>query len=70
MELAPEGLLDLLGLAGPHEPGVDEDAGELVADRLVHQGGGHRRVDAAATARRAPGRGPTWARTAVDLATR
>ena len=28
----PEGLHDLLGLALAHEPGVDVDAGELVAD--------------------------------------
>ena len=32
---------------GPHEAGVDVHAGQLVADGLVHQGGGHRRVDAA-----------------------
>ena len=46
-ELSAERLLDLLGLAGPHQAGVDEHAGELVTDRLVHEGGGDRRVDAA-----------------------
>ena len=38
---------DLLGLVEPQEPVVDEDAGELGADRLVDQHGGHRAVDAA-----------------------
>ena len=65
VELAAEGLLHLLGLPGPHEAGVDEDAGELVADGLVHEGGGHGRVDAARQARTAPGSAPTWARTAA-----
>ena len=41
---------DLLGLALAHEAGVDEDAGELVADRLVDQDGGDRAVDAAGEA--------------------
>ena len=41
---------DLLGLAGAHQPGVDEDAGELVADRLVDQHRGDRAVDAAGEA--------------------
>ena len=45
--VAPERLDDLLGLALAHQPGVDEHAGELGADGLVHQRGGHRRVDAA-----------------------
>ena len=36
VELAAEGLLHLLGLVGPHEPGVDVDTGELVTDGLVH----------------------------------
>ena len=47
VELAPERLLDLLALAGAHQSGVDVDAGELVADGLVHEGGGDRGVDAA-----------------------
>ena len=69
VELAAEGLLDLVALAGAHEAGVDEDAGELVADRLVDERGGDRRVDAAGQraehpASRRPGRAPsaTWAR--------
>ncbi len=42
-----EGLLDLRGLAVAHQAVIDVDAGELVANGLVHQGGRHRRVDAA-----------------------
>ena len=41
---------DLLGLALAHQAGVDEDAGELVADRLVDQDGGDGGVDAAGEA--------------------
>ena len=37
---------DLLGLAGAQQAGVDEDAGELIADRLVQQ---HRRDRAEST---------------------
>jgi hypothetical protein len=40
--------VDLVGLAGPHQAGVDEDARELVPHRLVHQRGGHGRVHSAA----------------------
>ncbi len=40
----------LLALAGPHQAVVDEDAGELVADRLVDQHRGDRRIDAAGKA--------------------
>ena len=47
MELTSEGLGDLLRLAFPHEAGVDEHARELVAHRLVHEGGGDRRVNPA-----------------------
>ena len=39
--------LDLLGLALAQQAVVDEDAGQLVADRALDQGGGDRRVDAA-----------------------
>ena len=39
--------LDLLGLALAHQPVVDVHAGEPVADRALHEGGGDRRVDAA-----------------------
>ena len=46
-EVPPEGLFDLFALAESHEPVVDEDAGELTTDRLLHQGGRHRRVDPA-----------------------
>ena len=43
-EVGPEGLLHLLRLAGPQQAVVDEHAGQLIADRPVDQGGGHRRV--------------------------
>ncbi len=43
-------LLDLLGLARAQQPVVDEDAGELVADGLVHERRGDRRVDPAGEA--------------------
>ena len=45
-----EGLDDLLALALAHEAGVDEHAGELGPIGLVHERGGHRRVDAAGQA--------------------
>ena len=38
---------DLLGLAEPHHPVVDVDAGQPVADRALHDRGGDRGVDAA-----------------------
>ena len=47
VELTSERLGDLVGLALAHETGVDEHARELVAHRLVHEGGGDRRVDPA-----------------------
>ena len=47
VEVAAEGLDDLLGLVLAQQAVVDEDAGELVADRLVHEQRGDRRVDAA-----------------------
>ena len=43
----PEGLDDLLGLALPHQPGVDVHAGELVADGPVDERRGHGGVDPA-----------------------
>ena len=43
----PEGLDDLRGLVLAQQAVVDEDAGELVADRLVDEQRGDRRVDAA-----------------------
>ena len=47
LEVAAERLGDLLGLVRAHEAVVDEDAGELVADRLVDEQGGDCGVDAA-----------------------
>ena len=44
--VAVERVDDLLALARPHEPGVDVDAGELRAHRLVHDRGRDRGVDA------------------------
>ena len=48
--VAAEKLDHLLGLAEAQEPVVDEDAGELLADRLVDEDGGDRRIDAAGKA--------------------
>ncbi len=42
-----EGFHDLVALAVAQQAGVDEDAGQLVADRPVQQGRHHRRVDTA-----------------------
>ena len=47
VELPAERLLHLLGLVEAQQTGVDEHARELVADRLVHERGGDRGVDAA-----------------------
>src|SRR5690606_16004628 len=38
---------DLLRFARAHQPGIDIDAGQLIADRLMDEDGGHRAVDAA-----------------------
>ena len=46
-EVRAERALDLLALVQPQQARVDEDAGELVADRAVHERRGDRRVDAA-----------------------
>ena len=48
--VAAEEVDDLLGLALAQQAVVDEDAGELVADRLVDQHRGDRRIDAAGEA--------------------
>jgi hypothetical protein len=56
---------DLLGLAQPQQPVVDEDAGELVADRLVDQDGGDRLNRPRPTGRRSPP-SPTCARILRD----
>ena len=45
--VALEGVDDLLGLAEAHESVVDVDAGELVADGAVDEGGGDGGIDAA-----------------------
>jgi hypothetical protein len=60
---------DLFGLAQTHQAMVDEDAGELVADRLVDQHGGHGGVDATRKTQitRAS---PTWARISAILVLR
>ena len=42
-----EQLDDLLGFAEAQHPDIDKDAGQLVPDGLVQQGGGDRRIDAA-----------------------
>ena len=46
-EALTEGVDDLLGLALAQQAVVDEDAGELLADRPVHERGGGGRVDPA-----------------------
>ena len=52
VEVAAEGLGHLLGLVRAHEAVVDEDARELVADRLVDEQRGDGGVDAARERRR------------------
>ena len=47
LEVVAEGLDDLLGLVLAQQAVVDEDAGQLVADRLVDEQRGDRGVDAA-----------------------
>ena len=47
LELPSERVLDLLGLVAAQQAGVDEHTRELVADRLVHERGRDRGVDAA-----------------------
>src|SRR5688572_4017419 len=46
-EVRAEGALHLLTLVLAEQAGVDEDAGELVADGAVHERRGDARVDAA-----------------------
>ncbi len=53
--VAAERLDDLIALAAAHQPGVDVHTRQLVADRLVDQGGRHRRVDPAAQPADRPG---------------
>ena len=45
--MAAEHLDDLVGLAQPQQPGIDKDAGELLADRLMQQNRRDRGVDPA-----------------------
>ena len=45
--MAAEEVHDLLGLARPQQAGVDKDAGQLVADRLVQQNRSDRGIDPA-----------------------
>ena len=52
LEVVAERGDDLLALVLAHQAVVDEDAGQLVADRAVHEQRGDARVDAAATGRR------------------
>ena len=47
VEMAAEEADHLLRLALAHEAVIDEDAGQLVADRLVDQHRRHRQIDAA-----------------------
>ena len=47
VEMAAEHLDDLVGLAQPQQPGIDKDAGELLADRLMQQNRRDRGVDPA-----------------------
>ena len=62
VEAVAERLDDLRGLVAAQQAVVDEDARELVADRLVHEQRRDRAVDAARERRRAPARGRPRAR--------
>jgi len=55
MEHPLEETLDLLALALPQQAVVDEDTGELVPDRAVHERRRHRRIDPAGQAAHGPG---------------
>ena len=57
----PEQVDDRLGLVEPQQAVIDEDAGELVADRLMDQHCGDGGIDAAGQAADHLAR-PTWAR--------
>ena len=61
VEVLAEGLDHLLRLVLAQQAVVDEDARELLADRLVHEQRRHGRVDAARQ-RAQDALGPTWAR--------
>ena len=64
--VAAEQAHDLLRLAQAQQPGVDEDAGQLVADRLVQQGRGDRRSRPRRKGRRSTRPLPTWRADALD----
>ena len=64
-EVARERVHHLLGLVQAQQAVVDEHAGELVADRLVDQRRGDRRIDAARQPEDALPRSPTCARIAA-----
>ena len=57
---------DVLGLVLAQQAVVDEDAGELVADRAMHEHRRDRRIDAARERRRSRGPSPTCSRIALD----
>ncbi len=59
--------LDLLGLALAQQAVVDEDAGEPVADRALHERRGDRGVDAAGQAADRPARSPICVADPLDL---
>ncbi len=62
VEVAAERLHDLLGLVLAQQPVIDEDAGQLVADRLVDEQAPRPRSRPRPRGRRSPARCPTWAR--------
>ena len=66
VEDAVEGLHHLLRLALPEQPVVDEDAGQLIADRAMHEQRRDGRVDAARERAQHPGRADLCA-DALDL---
>jgi hypothetical protein len=51
MEIVPENAPHRFGFIGTQEPIVDEDARQLVANRLVKEGGRHTRIDPAGKAK-------------------
>ena len=61
---------DLLGLVQPHQPVVDEDAGQLVADRLVDQHRGDRAESTPPDRPQMTLPSPTWARISSILVLR
>ena len=66
VEAIPERLHDLLRLAEPQQPAIDENAGQLVAHGLMDQRRRNRAIDAARQAANHPARADLGA-DAVDL---